>query len=236
VTAVTSTAKQQPQTTILMRLMRSAWILPLLAVLAIAAFVIFRPIQVLPRITLSPGYVLADQDGNRLTSEDMRGKITLYNFTYTNCQPPSCTPVTPFMQSLQTRLPEVAGSVPIEFVTISIDPEHDTPQVLAAYAHELGADLDTWHFVTGSSERLKWVIGGGFGLYYDQRDDGTFTLDTGMMLVDWTGTLRAEYLRSLPDIDIVLRDLRLLQEEVVNSQGAGRIAYEAAHLFACYPR
>ncbi|MEZ4644468.1 MAG: SCO family protein [Chloroflexota bacterium] len=234
-TDVTSTAKQQPQITILMRLMRSAWILPLLAVFAIAAFVIFRPIQVLPRITLSPGYVLADQTTTALPAK-IQQKITLYNFTYTNCQPPSCTPVTPFMQSLQTRLPEVAGSVPIEFVTISIDPEHDTPQVLAAYAHELGADLDTWHFVTGSAERLKWVIGGGFGLYYDQRDDGTLTLDTGMMLVDWTGTLRAEYLRSLPDIDIVLRDLRLLQEEVVNSQGAGRIAYEAAHLFACYPR
>jgi hypothetical protein len=43
----------------------------------VASFIIFRPIIVLPRITIAPGYTLTDQDGNRLTNEDMRGKIAL---------------------------------------------------------------------------------------------------------------------------------------------------------------
>lgn len=238
-TAVTPSTPQHTisLTTRLARgLARWLWILPVLAFLALGYFIVARPIQVLPRITLSPGYLLFDQQGNRLTSEDMRGKITLYTFTYTACQSP-CLATSPFLQTLQARLPELEPSdMPIEFVTISIDPERDTPEVLAAYAHDLGADLETWHFVTGTPERLKWVIGGGFGVYYDRRDDGTLALDTAVMLVDWTGTLRAEYRRSLPDMEIVMRDLRLLQQELNNAEGAGRLAYEAAHLFACYPR
>lgn len=231
-----STANHQGKASISKHLWHWVWVLPLLAVMALAAFIIIRPIQVLPRITLSPGYVFVDQQGNQLTSEDMRGKITLYNFTYTNCLSP-CVPTAPLLQEVQTRLGELdQGEMPIEFVTISIDPQRDTPQTLAAYADSLDADPDIWHFVTGTPERLKWVIGAGFGLYYNQRDDGSLILDTGIMLVDWTGTLRAEYRHKMPDIDIVMRDLGLLLTELENSKGAGRYAYEAAHLFSCYPR
>ncbi|HFQ95179.1 MAG TPA: hypothetical protein ENK30_01275, partial [Anaerolineae bacterium] len=51
-------------------------------------FVIFQPIKVLPRVRLAPGYILTDQDGNQVNNEQFRGKLTLYNFTYTRCQPP----------------------------------------------------------------------------------------------------------------------------------------------------
>jgi len=55
-----------------------------------AAFMIFQPVQVLPRERLSPGFIFTNQDGETLNSEYFRGKLTLYNFTYTRCQPPSC--------------------------------------------------------------------------------------------------------------------------------------------------
>ncbi|MCA9970467.1 MAG: SCO family protein [Anaerolineales bacterium] len=211
------------------------WALPIVIALGLAAFSILRPIQVLPRIMLAPGYALTDQNGELLTNEDMRGKIVLYNVTYTNCADP-CVQTSLFMQQVQARLGELPpSSVPIELVTISIDPAHDTPEVLAAYAAELGA-TDRWHFVSGAANRLKAVVGAGFGLYYEPQPDGRFALDTGLMLVDGTGILRAEYVRKLPDMDIVLRDLNLLLEEAQNSEGMGRLAYEAAHLFSCYPR
>ena len=48
--------------------------------------------------------------------------------------------------------------------------------------------------------------------------------------------MRAEYRTDAPDIDIILRDMGLLAAEVDNSEGIYRFAYEAAHLFSCYPR
>lgn len=211
------------------------WALPIVLALGIAAFSIFRPIQVLPRIVLAPGFALTDASGALLTNEAMRGKIVLYGVTYTTCAPP-CVQTSPLMQQVQARLDSLdTGGIPVELVTISVDPARDTPEVLAAYAAELGA-TERWHFVTGPANRLKAVVGGGFGLYYAQQADGRIALDAGLMLVDGAGILRAEYMRALPDADRVLRDVQLLLAEAQNGEGAGRLAYEAAHLFSCYPR
>ena len=57
-------------------------------VLAVIAFATFQPIKVLPRIRLAPGFVLVDQHGDTFTSEDLRGSVTLYTFTYGGCEAP----------------------------------------------------------------------------------------------------------------------------------------------------
>lgn len=204
--------------------------------IAVLAFATFRPILVLPRITLAPGYSLVDQDGKRLTNEDMRGKITLYNISYSNCVAP-CPDTGSIMKDIQDQLQEIeTGGLPVELVTISIDPERDTPVALFAYADSLGADLDRWHFATGPVDRLRWIVGDGFRLYFNQGDDGRIVLDPGFMLVDGLGILRAEYRTATPKKDRILSDIELIAEEVNNSNGANKVAYEAAHLFLCYPR
>jgi len=205
----------------------------------IAASVIWfstaRPILVLPRITLAPGFYLADQAGERFTSEDLRGQITLYSFTYTGCEDP-CIQTSPVMAEVQERLPEVQASVPLKLVTFSVDPENDNPEQLMAYANEIGADPEVWHFVTGGPAQLKSVVGGGFSVYYKAQEDGRFKLAPAFFLVDGSGLIRAEYFSDSPDVDIILRDMGLLTAEVDNSEGIYRFAYEAAHLFSCYPR
>jgi len=201
---------------------------------AIISFVVFQPILVLPRITLAPGFALTDQNGSQISNEDLRGQIVLYNFTYTNCE--ECAQTDEVMAQVQNRLDEVATEdIPIKLVTISVDPEHDTPDVLTEYAQSLGANPDQWVFATGSPAMLKSVIGGGFSLFYQQREDGAFDLDPGFMLIDGNGIMRAEYRTAVPEIDIMLRDIGLLVEEAQNSNGAAKIGYEAAHLFLCYP-
>ncbi|MEZ4590162.1 MAG: SCO family protein [Chloroflexota bacterium] len=194
-----------------------------------------RPITVLPRITLAPGFYLSDQNGVRFTSEDLRGQIVLYNFTYTNCTDP-CVETSSIMAEVQSRLPEIEASVPLKLVTFSIDPERDDAAQLAAYAAELGADASVWHWATGGAKQLKSVIGGGFGVFYDVREDGRFKLDPAYFLVDGSGVIRAEYRTGQPDINIIMRDFGLLAAEVDHSEGIYRFAYEAAHLFSCYPR
>ena len=194
-----------------------------------------RPILVLPRITLAPGFYLTDQTGETFTSEDVRGKLTLYSFTYTGCEAP-CVQTSKTMAEVQARLPEVQTSVPVQLVTFSVDPDNDDPTKLMAFAEEVGADPTVWRFVTGAPLQLKSVIGGGFSVYYKTRDDGRLQLDPAFFLVDGSGVVRAEYLTDTPDVDIILRDIGLLTAEVDNSEGIYGLAYEAAHLFSCYPR
>lgn len=219
------------------RLLLAFYGLLALVVVGVIAFVTIRPIQVLPRITLAPGFALSDQDGARLTNEDLRGKVVLYNITYAHCTPPECVDTSTAVQAVRERLDEIdTQGIPVEFVTISVDPARDDTAVLQAYAEEIGADGEMWHVVTGDPERLKWVVGGGFNVYYNERDNGELTLDPALILVDGLGIMRAEYRTATPAADRILRDIRLVTEEAINSSGTTRYAYEAAHLFLCYPR
>ncbi len=198
-------------------------------------FVTFRPILVLPRMTLAPGFAFTDETGAQLSNEDLRGKIALYTFTYTQCGD-ACADDMALMAEMQSRIAQMeTDGIPVKLVTISFDPEQDSPQVLADFAQSLNADPEIWSFVTGNPITLKSVIGGGFSTYYDQKDDGTFVYDPAFMLVDGNGILRAKYYTLLPEPEILERDINLLVEEVHNSKGVNKYAYEAAHLFLCYP-
>lgn len=209
-----------------------------LFVLVIVAFATLKPIQVLPRIRLAPGFSLVDQDGNTVTSEDMRGSVALYTFTYTRCRDPQCERLIKTMKEVEDRLPEAQlGDIPFQFVVISMDPEHDTPERLRAYARELGVDLKRWKFLTGEDARkMRYIIGGGFEVYYAPRDDGTFEFDPAYILVDGWGIIRGEYRYQtlVPDADRIVRHIGVLAEEIQKSRGAAKVAYEAAHLFLCY--
>jgi protein SCO1 len=208
----------------------------LLPILAVLAFAIFQPIQVLPRIGLAPAFAFTDQDGNRMTNEDLRGSLVLYHFTYTGCGE-ACAPSTVAMQAAQRALAEVeTGDIPVKLVTVSFDPERDTPTALRAYADTLGVSTLEWSFVTGDPAQLKNVIGGGFRVYYQQQADGSYAFDPVFALVDGWGILRSVYRTATPDPTLVARDVRLIVQEVENSSGMNRYAYEAAHLFMCYPK
>lgn len=201
------------------------------------AFKVFQPVQVLPRIRLAPGFLAIDQDGQRLTNEDLRGQFVLYNFTYTNCTS-GCESMNQTMREIQSQLDTLElGDIDVSLVTISFDPERDTPDVLQAYAESAGVDPDIWRFVTlADPTMLKYVIGGGFEAYYEANEDGSFNFDPAFVLVDGWGIIRGEYhyQTMTSDSERILRHLGVLAEEVINSQGANKVAYEAAHYFLCY--
>lgn len=220
---------------------KTSWLIALaVSFVALLAFALFKPILVMPRMGLGPGFALVDQAGQRLTTEDLRGRIVLYNFTYTGCILP-CPQTSAVMRAVQDRLPLLeTGGLPVELVTISFDPDHDTAAQLRTYAARWGADFDRWHFVTGAPTLLKYVIGGGFGVYYQaneaQKEQATYTFDPTFVLVDGAGIVRAKYRTATPEIAILQRDIELVAKEAVQSTGAARLAYEAAHLFVCYPK
>lgn len=216
------------------------YLLGALPFLAMLGFALFKPILVMPRMGLAPGFSLVDQNGARLTNEDLRGRIALYNFTYTTCTAP-CPETGVVMRALQERLPTIATrGLPVELVTLSFDPKHDTAAELRAYAERFGGQTDRWHLATGDAKLLKYVIGGGFGVYYQAKDvtdsASAFTFDPTFVLVDGAGIIRAKYRTATPDLAILQRDIELVAKEAAESTGAARLVYEAAHLFVCYPK
>lgn len=216
------------------------YLLAALPFLAMLAFATFKPILVLPRMALGPGFSLMDQDGVRLTNEDLRGRIVLYNFTYTHCVAP-CLETGSLMRAVQAQLPQMATQgLPVALVTLSFDPERDGPAQLRAYAERFTVDPTIWRLATGEAMTLKYTIGGGFGVYYQPNTPGDpkgdFTFDPTFVLVDGAGLVRAKYRTATPDLAILQRDIELVAKEAAESTGASRLVYEAAHLFVCYPK
>lgn len=222
------------------------WVYVAAAVVAgsIVAFNIIRPIVVLPRIAPSPGFALTGTDGLPVTSEDRRGFLTLYSFSYAGCVdacPQSLGDIATLRGAVGHTLPD---GTPLSFVTISLDPERDTPERLAAAstAWSLPDGAPAWLLLTGDPARTRATVGGGFGVYFSDPRQPTpesplrVTFDPRYVLVDHLGIIRAEYRTAAPDPALIARDVNLLLEEAANSEGLVRLGYEAAHLFLCYPR
>ncbi|PID85362.1 MAG: hypothetical protein CSA11_05650 [Chloroflexi bacterium] len=206
----------------------------LVVALLLGWFTTVKPVVVLPRINLAPGFNLVDQNGDQISNEHMRGGIALYNFTYTDCDG-DCPQTTPLMAEIHEEIAQLeTEGIPVHLVTMTINPDVDTIEKLAEYAAAYNANPKIWHFATGSPVQIKSVVGGGFSTYYTPKD-GEVKFDPAFMLVDGSGILRAEYRTAAPEKAILLRDINLLVEEAHNSSGPQRLAYEAAHLFLCYP-
>ena len=82
---------------------------------------------------------------------------------------------------------------------------------------------------------MKNVSGGAFGVLYQPRENGTIFFAARYVLVDGEGIVRAIY--DTPELDTgrFVEQLDLVYEEIAQAQGSARLAYEAAHFFACYP-
>jgi protein SCO1/2 len=111
---------------------------------------------VAPAEEQAPDFALTDQAGNEVTLASLRGKALLIDFIYTHCPGP-CPILTGRHAQVQRELaPEARERV--HFVSISVDPERDTPEALGNYARVRGADLANWSFLTGEPERVRDVL------------------------------------------------------------------------------
>ena len=184
---------------------------------------------------LAPGYSLVDQSGEAFRRARTPGNIAIYTFGYTRSEGP-CEAADSVMRVLQDRLPELETDGIRVRVTLWFDPDRDDPDALAAAAAAHGADPAVWSWATGDAAMLKNVIGGGFEVYFEALDDGTFRHDLAFVLVDGLGIVRTATAWACRTSDRVLGDIRLILQEARAATGLSRLAYEAAHLLACYPR
>ena len=105
---------------------------------------------------VAPPFRLTDQDGHPLALEDLRGRTVVLDFIFTHCTGP-CPVLTGLQKDVQRALtPEQRARA--HFVSISLDPERDTPEVLRAYAKARGVDLEHWSFLTGDPTVVDEVV------------------------------------------------------------------------------
>ena len=106
----------------------------------------------------APDFSLTTQAGETLTSDDLDGLFWIATFGFTTC-PGICPAMTHEMKRLHDRY---ANEDRVRFLFISVDPANDTPEVLAAYAQDYGADTDRWHFLTGEAAHIQSLSAEGF--------------------------------------------------------------------------
>jgi protein SCO1 len=167
----------------------------LLAVLAwpppIQAHEVIPDEQRLPTIGAAPDFALTSQDGAEVTLEALRGKVVAVTFIYV-----SCPDVCPMLSDKMARVQDELGSdfgTKVAFVSITVDPERDTPEVLKEYAEALDADLAGWSFLTGESAAIREVAH-RYGVAVAPAADGQVDHTLLTTLIDRRGIMRVQYL------------------------------------------
>jgi cytochrome oxidase Cu insertion factor (SCO1/SenC/PrrC family) len=135
---------------------------------------------------------LAERGGDVVDLDDLAGRPWVASFVFTRCTGP-CPRISASMKQLQGL---TAGS-DVRLVTFTVDPQYDTPAVLAEYARRLGADPERWLFLTGAPQEITDVSVNSFQLPV-QRDESQpvgslVTHKTLLTVVDGEGVIRGYY-------------------------------------------
>lgn len=145
----------------------------------------------LPVVGIAPQFSLTASTSDRLSLADLRGKVLAVTFIYASCTD-TCPLLTAKMSAIRQRLGANFGPR-IAFVSITVDPEVDTPEVLRRYADARGANVPGWHFLTGTSAEIRQVMQ-RYGVYARKNARGDVDHLFLTSLIDREGMLRVQYL------------------------------------------
>jgi cytochrome oxidase Cu insertion factor (SCO1/SenC/PrrC family) len=161
-----------------------------------------------------PDFSLTERSGENITLAHLRGKIWIADFIYT-----TCTDTCPLQTGLMARLQEEYVSAPhVQLVSVTVDPERDTPQTLIRYATRHRADARRWFFLTGQRDRIIRLVRDGFHLSVAAIPDvadstGVIAHSPRFVLIDKDARIRGYYdsreleafLRLKNDIETLLK-------------------------------
>jgi protein SCO1/2 len=128
-------------------------------------------------------YELTERSGRKFRSTELKGKVHVVNFFFAKC-PTSCRTQTAAVQALHNEF----GPQGVVFLSITVDPEHDTPVALAQYANEFHADPKHWLFLTGDLPYLRRV---GAEVYFLPVDKQTHS--ESLLLLDRNGKIHGRF-------------------------------------------
>lgn len=161
----------------------------------------------LPVLFDVPEFQLIAQNGQPFDSKILGGKIWVADFIYTTCPGP-CPRMTSQMREVQDAVAQLPD---VDLVSFTVDPTHDTPEVLAGYAQAHHAALGRWYFLTGPQSALQTLDRDVFKL---GNLDASLEHSTRFVVVDRRSRIRGYYETSEPGaIPKVINAIRSLERE-----------------------
>jgi protein SCO1/2 len=189
---------------------------PWLAVLATTALVGCGAPDSLPVWGELPSFSLSDQNAQSFGSADLAGVVWVADFVFTSC-PARCPLLTREMARIQSEI-QKQGWDDVRLVSISVDPDTDTPQALADYAKKHQANPELWRFLTGPREEVWNLSVQGFKLPVAEASEpgigGPILHSNKFVLADRAGQIRGYYDAMEPDQwTQLIDDLRRVRQE-----------------------
>ena len=169
----------------------------------------------------APDFILTNQDSILISNEDMSGKVYVLEFFFTRC-PDICIEMNQNMKFLDK---EFSDSNEFGIISISIDPENDTPTVLKKYSEALSISSQNWHFLTGDKEYIYNLANKGFNIYAKENSNfsGGFEHQGYFALIDKDGYIRSRkdsfgnpimYYLGLTDINAEQQGIEMLSYDI----------------------
>ena len=136
-----------------------------------------------------PHFEFINQNGETITNDFYKNKVYVVEFFFTTC-PTICPKMNENMVKIQN---EFYGNLDFGIASFSINPTHDTPEILKEYAKLHGATLKNWNFLTGDREKIYELANNGFTLYAGENSEaeGGFEHSGMFALVDKDGNIRS---------------------------------------------
>ena len=143
----------------------------------------------LPNYGAVPDFSLTSEERRTVSRNDLVGKVTIVDFIFTDCAG-TCPMMSTKMAGMQSTLKDASR---IQLLSFSVDPETDTPDVLASYAKQYEAIPGKWIFLTGDKATIYALSKEGFHLGLDIEGDNALIHSQKFVLVDYRGDIRGYY-------------------------------------------
>lgn len=168
----------------------------------------------LPQLGTVGAFWLTDQESRSFSEQSLDGKVWVAAFMFTRC-PTICPEMMRRMRYLQEQA--AARALPLRFLSFSVDPENDTPEVLRKFAAQYQVDTRSWTFLTGDNTVIRAAAEQGFkigveGSARPAAEGFGITHGTHLVLLDGSRTIRGYYQSSEPArLQQLLEDAAALQ-------------------------
>ena len=161
-----------------------------------------------------PSFSFTDQNGNTVTNKDYEGKVYVLEFFFTTC-PTICPRMNRNLVQIQE---EFKGFDNFGVASFTINPEHDTVEVLKAYAESYKITNPNWHLMTGNEEQIYKLANEGFNLYTAKDDEveGGFEHSGNFALIDKNGFIRSRIVNGNP---IIYYNGMISEAEKIDDEG-----------------
>lgn len=168
-----------------------------------------------------PDYTFLNQDSLWISNEDYTNKVYVAEFFFT-----SCPSICPIMNKNMKQIEERFGSrADFGIASFTIDPKHDTPSVLKAYAESYDVFSQNWHFLTGEKEEIYTLANKGFNIFasVNPRVAGGFEHQGYFALIDKRGYIRSRsdqfgnpivYYMGVDEEEVEIQEVELLMEDI----------------------